>query len=332
MTIPIHSANVYTDLQGLSEIRRNADDNSPETLQFVAEQFEAIFLQMMLKSSRGEADEDSMFDNEQTQFYQDWHDKQLSIDLASGKGIGIAEMLVKQLSPQKPISSIETVNTEINPNTAPRQFSISHNSPSFKNEGLAIPVQPVQLQSDEVSMSTAVKFDKNQNTLLQNDMKFETPQVFVERLWPMAKDAAKKLGVAPEVILAQAALETGWGKKISKTSTGQSSHNLFNIKADSRWNGERVSIQTLEYKDGITVREQASFRAYNSFEESFSDYVSFMKESPRYQTALDVAADGKAYAQELSRAGYATDPNYANKIIKIAGGEPLQQALKLIKL
>ncbi len=326
MTIPIHTANVYTDLQSLDKIRYAAEENSTETLRFVAEQFEAIFLQMMLKSSRGEVSDDGLFENQQTEFYQDWHDKQLSIDLASGRGMGIAEMLIRQLQTQESSTPKITANTDINSAISSRAYVVVHSPLSFGDKTINID----RLRKPSVTEFTSDTVVKDVKDV--KDVKFETPQAFVKHLWPLAKDAAQKLGVAAEVILAQAALETGWGQKITKNSMGHSSHNLFNIKADGRWQGERVSVPTLEYRDGVAVRETAHFRVYDSFAESFSDYVAFMKGSPRYQIALEVAADAEAYTRELSQAGYATDPDYASKINRIASGERLQQALKSVKI
>lgn len=314
MTIPIQSASTYTDLQGLNNLRNSTNqENSEETLQFVAEQFEAIFLQMMLKSAHGEeGGEDGMFDNQQTEFYQDWHDKQLSIDLAKGKGVGIAEMLIRQLRAKEPVTEPSVLNKSINTEVAPTAYPVT---------------APSSITSSELPRVDAVE-----KVQVQPEIELGTPQAFVDHLWPLAKDAAKKLGVAPEVILAQAALETGWGKKVTRDSAGSSSHNLFNIKADARWKGEHATVSTLEYREGVAVREQANFRSYDSFADSFADYVNFMQASPRYQTALNVASDSAAFTHELSQAGYATDPNYASKIMKIAGGEPLKQALKSIKV
>ncbi|MDX2464733.1 MAG: flagellar assembly peptidoglycan hydrolase FlgJ, partial [Porticoccus sp.] len=285
-------------------------------------QFEAIFLQMMLKSAHGESDEDGLFDGQQTEFYQDWYDKQLSIDLAAGKGVGIAEMLIRQLQGQQEKKDESVLNTNIHADKATKNYPITHPLPLTNGE-----IPKGEMHEGGIPITDAIE-----KVSVKEEIKLGTPQAFVEHLWPLAKDAAEKLGVAPEVILAQAALETGWGKKITRNMSGDSSHNLFNIKADSRWNGEHATVSTLEYRDGIAVREQANFRAYDSFEDSFSDYVTFMKESPRYQAALDVAEDAAAFTQELSQAGYATDPNYASKIMKIAGGDPLQQALKLVKI
>jgi len=312
MTIPLQTAPVYTDIQALNKLKYASDENSPETLRLVAEQFEAIFLQMMLKSAQGENSEDGLFDDQQTEFYQDWHDKQLAINLATGKGIGIADMLVKQLQ-MRGASEQKIEKTK-------QSFSVD--SIIRQAPAAIVPLSAQKISAPVVSLPVASLPKASLNT----------PQEFVQQLWPHAKAASEKLGVAPEVILAQAALETGWGGKVNKHASGESSYNLFNIKADGRWQGESVSVATLEFRQGVAVRETAKFRAYASYEESFADFVAFIKTSPRYQPALAVADDAQSFTRELSAAGYATDPEYATKIMRIATGEALQKALELIKI
>jgi flagellar protein FlgJ len=134
-----------------------------------------------------------------------------------------------------------------------------------------------------------------------------TPAEFASALQPEAEAAAKRLGVQPAVLLAQSALETGWGKHVSADRQG-SSNNFFNIKAGPDWHGPTVTVQTIEYRDGVAVREAATFRAYASPAESFADYVQLIEGSPRYSAARAEAADGERYLRELQRAGYATDP------------------------
>lgn len=316
MTIPLQSAHVYTDVQSLDKLKYGAKNDSPETLRFVAEQFEAIFLQMMLKSAHGEGNEGGLFDSEQTEFYQDWHDKQMAINLATGKGVGIADMLVKQL--QMHGAADQKINQPSSPFSLEK---VSRHDPAPVALKKAVP-DSLQATADSTPISSPQA----------STVSLNTPEEFTQAFWPHAKAAAGKLGVDPEVILAQAALETGWGKKVSKHISGESSHNLFNIKADGRWSGKTVSVPTLEYRDGVAVRETAQFRAYDSFAESFADYVSFIQSSPRYQPALAVANDARSFTQELSDAGYATDPEYARKIMNITTGEPLQSALKSIKI
>jgi len=149
---------------------------------------------------------------------------------------------------------------------------------------------------------------------------FKTPEEFVSSLMPLAENAASRIGVDPRMLIAQAALETGWGKFTLRSEQGGASHNLFNIKADQRWGGNSVNTSTLEYRDGVAVREQASFRMYDSYEQSFNDYVEFLQSSSRYQDALKTSNNPEAFIQALQDAGYATDPAYAKKITTIFNG------------
>ena len=148
---------------------------------------------------------------------------------------------------------------------------------------------------------------------------------FVRQLHPYAEQAAKELGVEPKVLLAQAALETGWGRSLIKNSDGSNSFNLFNIKADKSWQGKQAQVSTLEFEQGIAKKVNAGFRSYASFQESFQDYVDFIKNNPRYGDALKQAGNGERYLHELQRAGYATDPNYANKVMSIYHGNTMAE-------
>jgi len=182
-----------------------------------------------------------------------------------------------------------------------------------KNDGLNI-VEPPAL-SAPVSKQSA----------------FKTPQDFVSTLWPIAQKVADDMGVEAKAIMAQAALETGWGKHIIHQSNGDNSHNLFGIKADRRWSGEVAKVSTLEYKNGLAKKEVAPFRVYDSYESSLKDYGRFVKDSERYQSAISNGKSIKGYSEGLQNAGYATDPNYAKKIQRIAAGETLNQVINDIK-
>jgi len=159
----------------------------------------------------------------------------------------------------------------------------------------------------------------------------ETPGDFVRSLWPHAREAAAELGVDPRVLLAQAALESGWGRRMPRHADGRPSYNLFGIKADQRWDGERVSSGTLEYRDGVVNREHAAFRAYGSPAESMADYAAFIRGGPRYREALARADDAGAYVQAIADAGYATDPAYAHKVMSIYHGPELRDALAALQ-
>ncbi len=161
---------------------------------------------------------------------------------------------------------------------------------------------------------------------------FSSPSDFVRQVWPHAQRAGRELGVDPRVLVAQTALETGWGRAVIQHGDGRSANNLFGIKADAGWDGERVARQTMEFRAGVMVRERAEFRAYESIAASFDDYVSFIKSNPRYEEALAASQDGAQWSRELQRAGYATDPDYARKINGIMHGAALGEALGDLKL
>ncbi|MBU2179068.1 MAG: glucosaminidase domain-containing protein, partial [Gammaproteobacteria bacterium] len=142
--------------------------------------------------------------------------------------------------------------------------------------------------------------------------------------------AAAHLGLEPLALIAQAALETGWGQRMFKTGTGQNSNNLFGIKAQANWQGQVAVVDTLEYRQGVAQKEKARFRAYDNAEQSLHDYVDLIQSNPRYQAALSVASDTKAYFQRLQAAGYATDPNYAQKILSVLEGSSFKEVRNLL--
>jgi flagellar protein FlgJ len=163
------------------------------------------------------------------------------------------------------------------------------------------------------------------------DWKPDSPEAFVKELWPHAQRTARDLGTRPELLLAQAALETGWGQHVIRGTDGSNSFNLFGIKADARWQGERAVTETIEFEDGLMRKQHATFRAYASLADSFADYADFLKTNPRYREALNRAADAPSFARALVEAGYATDPDYSGKINRIMDGERLRDALYGIK-
>jgi flagellar protein FlgJ len=157
-----------------------------------------------------------------------------------------------------------------------------------------------------------------QTPLAPGKSAFANADEFVATMLPLAKDAAARIGVDPTVLVAQAALETGWGKSIMRQSDGSSSHNLFGIKAQSGWKGPEARAITSEFRDGKMVKETADFRSYDSYASSFHDLVSFLQNNNRYQATLKSADNPEQFVKELQKAGYATDPGYASKISQIA--------------
>lgn len=307
----LQNANVYADFQGLADLRREAAANSHEALEKVARQFEALFTQMMLKSMRDAGAGEGLFENDQTRLYQDMYDKQLSLSLSDGgNGLGLAKLLVQQLG-----SSVPELNVGVSTGANPAKDQVFE-VPERGNNTFSLTEQA------EVAAGEAAA----------EPQQFDDPEQFVATLWPHAREAARTLGVDPKALLAQAALETGWGKAVIRKPDGSSSFNLFNIKADHRWHGGQVGKLTLEYRDGVAVKEQASFRAYDSYAHSFEDYTDFLQRQPRYREALEAGIDSSVFAERLQKAGYATDPEYAGKIKRIVNSELMDDSLAGLKL
>jgi flagellar protein FlgJ len=301
----IDMAQVYTDFSGLAALKARAREDQDAALDQVSRQFESLFLQMMLKSMRDASLGGGLMDSKQSEFYRDMYDKQIAVDMAQTHGIGLADVLKRQLGGgiSAPYGGL-----------SPEEYI-----------GMPIQVSPSGKATPGAGESGAPR-EKAAT------MKFDgSPESFLDQLWPVAEEAAAKLDLAPEALLAQAALETGWGRHVMQQHQGDSSHNLFGIKADSRWQGDKVHVSTLEYRDGVALNTRANFRAYGSFEESFSDYVDFVQQNPRYRAALSKTDDPEAYFSALQEAGYATDPAYADKIKRILDSEPMQRARQSVK-
>ncbi len=288
MSASITPSDAYFDLQDLAALRSRARRDDPKVLEAAARQFESLFIRMMLKSMREANLGDPLMDGEGSAFYRDLFDQQLALDMARQGGLGLADALVRQLGRHR---SSSTPRPDGQP-LPPRRTEAAAGTP------------PV----DEAAVHRG------------------DPQAFVAQLMPLARRAAERLGVAPEVLVAQAALETGWGRHVIRDAQGRSSHNLFNIKAGSGWDGPTVSKRTLEYVDGVARMERAAFRAYPDFAASFQDYAEFIAGRPRYRAALERAGDAAGYMRALAQAGYATDPRYADKVLAILEREP---ALKI---
>lgn len=311
----------YTDFSGFSEMRAQAQMDPNASLKQVARQFEGIFIGMMLKSMRDASMGDPIFDSNQSEVYRDMFDKQISLDMANGKGIGFADALVRQLGGTNAMNDPhqkDKSESEINSENDKQQVS-------GIRSGKMLPASASRMNT--VSHLSVRELSNGELPALQalnEPTQFSSPQDFTNSMLPYAEEAAKKLGVSPLVLVAQAALETGWGKSITRHRDGSSSFNVFNIKADERWQGDRVVKSTLEYSNGLAKYEKANFRAYDSFADSFDDYVNFLRSNSRYGSALLNQGDDKLFIQDLHKAGYATDPDYADKILDIMQRDSLQ--------
>lgn len=297
----------WTDLSGFAALRHQADTDSNAALPAVAKQFESMFTEMLLKSMREANFGDPLFESQATDSWQDMYDQQLSLNLAQhGKGLGIADMLVRQLGGHAhapadagKAGTVDPHATGVMDGWKQRLFDLA-----------------------DATRSTARKAA----AWLPQDA-----EAFVRELAPQASIVAKELGLSLRTVLAQAALETQWGKHMPVHADGSSSFNLFGIKAGNSWGGSRVNVPTVEYEGGIAVRKQAQFRAYQSTAESLADYADLIGKDPRYAQARGRGDDVTGYARALVEGGYATDPEYAGKVAAIANSGVMRQALDALK-
>ncbi|WLQ17303.1 flagellar assembly peptidoglycan hydrolase FlgJ [Hahella aquimaris] len=347
----LDQAHVYTDLNALQRLKSPSMDKS-EAISAVSKQFESIMVNLMLKSMRqvnAVFEQGNPFHDSASNVYQDMFDHQLSLTLSKHKSFGLADALTKQLLAResgepkkggyKDITEYPRSLEAMTLSYAQAEESLAQ-APELTEEEIQA-LEQVAYYSEQMSRSAFVDSDvkeavaaaeASQATVGEGEevqkqtapVAFESPQHFVNSLLASARKASAGLGVEPGVLLAQSALETGWGRRMILTEEGEPSYNLFGIKADQRWKGPVAWVTTTEYREGSMVKERAPFRVYGSYEESFTDYLNFLQGQPRYQQALKQVAEPEEYLRELQKAGYATDPNYASKIQRIMNGAYLQ--------
>ena len=321
MSITSDTSVNYNDFNSLSRLRVDARKDSEGALKEVAKQFESVFVQMMIKSMR-EASvplQGELFHGDQSKAYTDMYDKQLGLELTQGNGIGLADSIVRQLS-----------RADVTPPAQNNQSTLQ----VLMNQNRSLMAEK---QDSTAEFSQQFNVDKVETKALNSPFGFEVESVqqsphwtkaedFIRDSWPHAQKAGEELGIDPRVILAQSALETGWGKKVHFNEEGENSYCLFGIKAGSNWDGKQVSFNTLEFRSGSMNRETASFRAYDSLAESYQDYVTFLKDNPRYENVLN-ASSSEEYSQQLQKSGYATDPDYSKKIERIRNSDLLNNVV-----
>lgn len=295
MTVPVDT-NIL-DPRSLADLKRLSKTKDPQALKAAARQFEAMFLQMVLKSMRDATPKDSFMESDQTRMYESLLDQQMSQVLATrGNGTGLAAVIEKQLS------QTGGVDPEVLEGGLPL-------SPPAKAQPLQKEtVVPIPLPSSVPGGRDGSKADAGG---ISRD--------FVARVLPAAQEASLATGIPAHFLVAHAALETGWGRSEPRRADGSASFNLFGIKAGRSWTGPTVEASTTEYVDGVPQRQVERFRAYGSYAESFQDYARLLAGNPRYAGVLGTK-DGSNFARGLQQAGYATDPQYAAKLERIISG------------
>jgi flagellar protein FlgJ len=262
----------YADFSGLEGLKKDVKADDPKAIRAAAQQFESLFTNMMLKSMRDAKLGQGLGDSQQSDLYQDMYDQQISLKMAQGKGLGLADMLVQQLT-----------------RNGAAKAAASHAGPASGAAPVnAAPASAAPSASDRIS--------------------------FVKMLEPYAEKAAGQLGVSSDTLIAQAALETGWGQHVPSAANGSSSLNLYGVKAGGNWTGDAVSALTTEYGGGNASSVSQPFRRYSSVEQGVNDYVTLLQHNSRYQKAIGTGDDVGAFGSALAGGGYATDPVYVQKL------------------
>lgn len=319
MSAPV--ANVYNDFSGLAKLRVQARQDGQGALREVAQQFEAVFTQMLLKSMRSASLGDGIFDSEQSKSYQDMFDQQLSVTMAAGgKGMGIADMLARQLGNITPAAVDALSMPQRNTFATSQPVAATTTGKDLPNT-IELAVRRAMSEAKQAA-EVPIAIAHTVAAALPGN-----PLTFLHRIAPHAKAAADAMGVSLRAVLSQVALETGWGKHVPAKSDGQSSFNLFGIKAGANWDGDRVVKATAEFERGSAVQRNEAFRAYDSPVDAFADYARLLTRSPRYADVAGHGDDVPGFARALQRAGYATDPSYADKLSAIANSAPMRSLL-----
>jgi flagellar protein FlgJ len=269
------------DVADAQALKAKAVSGDRAALVGAAKQFESLLVSQMLKNmrqTRFSDEDDPMNSGEGLKLYQDLLDQQWATQLSKGRGLGFADMMVKAMEKQSAV-----VSSQLSVEGTKRTEAATLPSPLK-------PSANPQLTTDNSQLKTG----------------------FISRMRPHAEAAAADTGVPAQFILAQAALESGWGRHEIKDAEGQTSHNLFGIKAGRSWDGAVAETLTTEYRQGVPMKLSQRFRAYADYGSAFTDYANLLK--ARYGSALEGGADPSTFTRGLVAGGYATDPSYGDKL------------------
>jgi flagellar protein FlgJ len=304
------------DIKGSQDIRAQFQKDPKQGLKAAAQQFEALFLQMVMKSMRDATPQDGLLNSDQSRFYTGMLDQQMAQNMASSRGgVGFAKLIEQQLG--RHLETAKGPEELLAPATA-----------AAKDLPLAVS-DVSHLQHRPVLSGLPTSASYGTNASVTPTVSQEVPassREFVNRVWPHAVEASRSTGIPPVFLIGHSALESGWGRGEIRKADGANSFNLFGIKAGKNWTGDTVEAATTEYVDGQPTKVTERFRAYASYEDCFRDYANLLRNSPRY-TGVIGSQDGTEFARRLQQAGYATDPMYADKLSRIINGPTLRQAL-----
>ncbi|MES2755888.1 MAG: flagellar assembly peptidoglycan hydrolase FlgJ [Pseudomonadota bacterium] len=301
------------DTKGLGELKQSAKAGSPEALKSAATQFEAMFINMMMKSMRDATPQDGMLDNQQTKMFTSMLDQQMSQNMAK-RGVGLADVLIRQLTVQSTNAQALAIGGDQNVPTSNAMPAPMAAEQLLKTPGALLAPSRMPALSPFAPAAPAAA-----PGALTPSGRAQAPHVrsFQDKLGAHAEEASRTTGIPAKFMLGQAALESGWGKREIKNADGSASHNLFGIKAGPGWKGKVATAVTTEYVNGVPQTRVEKFRAYDTYADGFKDYAKLISKNPRYEQVMASAGDAASFARGLQKAGYATDPLYAAKLSRI---------------
>jgi flagellar protein FlgJ len=279
----VKSAGLAVDAKALESLKHQAKASPQQATRQAAQQFEAMFMNMLLKSMREALPNSDPLASSAGKTFTGMLDSELAQKMAAGKGLGLADVMVRQLE-RKPAATPSAASSST---LKPLQQFVAP-APTPAASGPVAPTNTTQSQKD-----------------------------FVSRMLAPARAAAKESGIPEHFMLGQAALESGWGRREIRSADGTTSHNLFGIKAGRNWTGPTVETLTTEFVNGTPRKVVEKFRAYASYADSFRDYAKLIGNTPRYAEAARSGGDANVFANRVQAAGYATDPNYAGKLARV---------------
>ncbi|WP_137719216.1 flagellar assembly peptidoglycan hydrolase FlgJ [Methylobacillus flagellatus] len=316
--LPAATGQLAADAGSLEALKRSARSNAPEAIKATAVQFEAMFVNMMLKSMRDASPQDGVLDNEQTRTFTSMLDQQLSQSMAK-RGLGLADVLARQLgaraSTVPDLNSAQTSKLEIN-KLEINKLELSKPLSRYQQIGAMLAPVPDLLVSNRPEVKAPMTAMPAADSAANRNAPSHVTQ-FRQSMLQHAEAASAATGIPAAFMVGQAALESGWGRHQIRQADGSSSHNLFGIKATGNWQGKVAEVPTTEYINGVKQTRVERFRAYDSYAEAFADFARLISGNPRYQSVMANVSDAKAYAQAMQASGYATDPNYASKLAQV---------------
>jgi len=310
------------DVQGFDALRAQAAASPQQSLKGVAKQFDAVFLQMMLKSMREATPQDSPLDSRDGAQFTSMLDEQLAQQMSS-KGVGVADALIKQLSRSVPGAGANGAAGTTGASGAMGALGAAGSGGGIGAEGNAAMMNALAraysnaAANGSLSKGAGYSAASSLTPPLHGKGNSSKVDAFVDKMAAPAQAAAAATGIPARFIIGQAALESGWGKGEIRNANGSPSHNVFGIKATQDWTGKTVSTVTTEYVNGRPRKVVEKFRAYDSYQDAMTDYANMLRNNPRYASVVNNAHDAASFAHGMQRAGYATDPHYAKKLISI---------------